>query len=473
MTVAQSPASLFMELWRTAKSYSPSVLSKVVLPGEDFNNKALQALEIDDATASYEQLIALRDEPGTPLRGRVLALMFLIDKFFLRVHPRSVVLPRSLVKQPPLPEWLVSIKRRRLITGYYDLSDNFALIPRGPLTRVARDECAASAECLPDYFAALSVVPTSTAVNDYPVAIRFMVVGSSVDSGVPPSINSGAERMIFIPLASQLSDVQMSFRQTSRRRVVRFSAAASLDVTAGVVGSLKGGGFSDIAIAPELLISEAAADDVSRAVSKLEAAPRLFVCGSGNTNAQEEDQAWNESRVLNGVGAELWRQRKIWPAFIDPVRAAKYQMPNPNSEAIYEDNCSGSEILVVDVDTLGRCVVLICQDIMATPLAEDINRCVQPDWIFSPLLDEGVGLGRWAHQRAFALSPHSNARFVMVSSTALGDNSSNSCGLAVGPRAKVGDDDGRVCGLARVEAGGTYAVLTWREDWSKTILGSD
>jgi hypothetical protein len=127
---------------------------------------------------------------------------------------------------------------------------------------------------------------------------------------------------------------------------------------------------------------------------------------------------------------------------------------------------------------LGRCVILICQDIEARPLAEDLIRHFQPDWVFMPILDPGITVGRWAHQRTFSLSAVSQARFLVACSTTMvrwPDNCSDepACGLAVGPKETTPPDQGRLHTLVSIVAGSSpgYATVTWGSGlWEKTTL---
>jgi hypothetical protein len=124
----------------------------------------------------------------------------------------------------------------------------------------------------------------------------------------------------------------------------------------------------------------------------------------------------NESRATTGCGATLWIQRKIQAAGFDKKQAMKLGLDIRNQHFVKEDTASGDSVVVTDIDGLGRCITLTCQDIMANPLSEALIRQFQPDWVFVPVLDSNLRIGRWAHQRAFSLSRESRARFVIAKS---------------------------------------------------------
>jgi hypothetical protein len=144
-----------------------------------------------------------------------------------------------------------------------------------------------------------------------------------------------------------------------------------------------------------------------------------------------------------------------------------------------EDNASANEIVVADIDGLGRSVILICQDLQTQPLAPEIIRIFQPDWVFTPILDHGADAGRWAHQRIFDLSCLSHARFLVACCTALADKldikKTVMCGLAAGPRESTDVDAERAVLTAAVQSGAKpgFAVIAWRANyWLESSLGA-
>jgi hypothetical protein len=203
------------------------------------------------------------------------------------------------------------------------------------------------------------------------------------------------------------------------------------------------------------------------------------LAGTGHTVECEDGQAWNEGRVVNGLGAVIWRQRKFWQAGIGKDRAAELNLVFPSDgRFLLEDNASGDEIVVADVDGFGRCIMLICQDVQSRPLSDELIRQFQPDWVFVPILDIGIDEGRWAHARTFELSALSPARFLVSTSTSLAAKIGRedvACGLAVGPKGCTEVDNGRLSKLAVVdkEKGLSYALIDWQESWGKTIISID
>ena len=190
----------------------------------------------------------------------------------------------------------------------------------------------------------------------------------------------------------------------------------------------------------------------------------------------EDGQAWNEGRVVNGLGGIIWKQRKLWQAGIDQQRARDFSLEPPeNGRYLLEDNASGEEVVVADIDGFGRCIMLICQDVQAKPLTDELIRIFQPDWVFAPILDIGISDGRWVHARTFELSALSPARFLVATSTSLAAKPGKAgvaCGLAVGPKGCTEVDAGRVSTLAVADKaqGHNYSLIEWQENWGHTIV---
>jgi len=185
---------------------------------------------------------------------------------------------------------------------------------------------------------------------------------------------------------------------------------------------------------------------------------------------------WNQSSILNAQGARLWDQRKVWPAGIDCARAVSYGLEDGHKGLRYEQTASGNAVTVADIDRLGRCLVLICQDLEATTLSEELISQYQPDWVFTPILDPHIDKSGWAHQRAFTLSARANTRFVVCTSTALPTaNRSHYFLLAVGPRNRTEHDSSRrfhLLGSQGTQSPG-WGCFTWNDaPWAQTSVES-
>jgi hypothetical protein len=80
------------------------------------------------------------------------------------------------------------------------------------------------------------------------------------------------------------------------------------------------------------------------------------------------------------------------------------------------------------------------------PAVSDLIDIYQPDWVFVPILDKGVGPARWVHTRAYELSGRSRARFVIACSLSLAERSGDPeypntpVALLIGPQAVSGSE---------------------------------
>lgn len=473
-----SIAELFIILWEKVgglPSYKRlTATSSDKLFVDDLNSLLKQDKDQD----ILDTLIELINQSAPPADkvGQVLVIMKVIDEFIYRIHPRAVVLPTALAS---IPKWLQKLRYDRYGQGFYGKVNEHVLLPRGPLLRSARDEFASSAESFADRFAALAVVKEKLNHESQSIIINSIFIGADQAKGVVSSSSLGQEKIAFIPIAEHADDLITAEHVISGQTFVDFRIHPTVNSADRLISALSQLGYADIAVAPELVMSESAADELPEKLRSFKPPPaRMIVAGSGYTQSHDNGLPWNELRVFNGLGTELWRQRKIWPAGLSRDRALEFGLSDPGAGLVKEHNSSGVEIIVADVEELGRCVVLICQDIQSQPLSSELIRQFQPDWVFVPILDIGIESGRWGHQRAFDLSGLSNARFVLSTSTALAHKKSTlpkqpNCGLAVGPKSATKNDSERryQCISVDEETSPGYALLEWKSDtWKKTTL---
>lgn len=474
---ATTPIGLYLELWLIACKWKPSIVSGVMRPDAAFNELVKRALLNSNGV---EACIAIKkllgDASNGVFKGLVLEVLREIDRFLYCIHPRVLLHPSMDVVEFDMRHWVRSLKAKRITQGCYFEAGGYKVVPRGPLVRLPRPEYASSATSFSDRFSALSVVPCVLHNEMVELRVRHVAKSSSIVSGVKPSRRTGQEIIAFIPVAEKSEDIVLTQRVTSASNFVDFKVAPDLDVASSIADTLKNIGYADIAIAPELVVSVV---DSIKLIEKIRLDPgrhRILLAGTGHTEDLEEGQSWNEGRVVNGMGAVIWKQRKFWQAGIDQKRAQEFKLIVPeDGRHLLEDNASGDEIFVVDIDGFGRCVMLICQDVQAKPISDDLIRIFQPDWVFAPILDVGISDGRWSHARAFELSALSPARFLVVTSTSLAEKIGKdnvACGLAVGPKGCSEVDEGRVAKLAvaNKSLGHNYSLVEWQEDWGKTTV---
>jgi hypothetical protein len=307
------------------------------------------------------------------------AVMYEIDSVFGHIHPRSVVASPAygVNSRRTIPEWLKVLKSQRRENGHYGGSAEWLVLPRGPLTRRERDPNASSADSVADRFAYLTVVPSTVLENGRKVPVRVCTIEADTARGTSPARSPGSEMVGFVPIAEEAGDVVHAIRTTDGRHFVDFRARTDLDSAKRFISAIERSKPVDIAVAPELVMAQDRAaqlpDLILRSRLTVSERPGLFVAGSGATSDKEKGQPWNEGTILNSIGTVLWTQRKVQQAGISSDRARQFPLPEPGiGRQIMEDNASGDEIVIADVSGFGRCVVLICQDLQARPLSEEI-----------------------------------------------------------------------------------------------------
>jgi len=477
------PGELFIAFWRIAGSWEPADRAVLIRPTPATRQQLASAVAIDDGAHAVAAILGTIDAAwpaGDAQRDRieqaglVLEAMHAIEYAYVSLHPRTRVVPPSLGAPPAVPHWLEAGARWRLRHGSFAEADGRRLIPSGPFSRHARGRAESAANSLQDHFPILTVAPIESHEQDRSISVDMKVIGTDMMRGVPASRSIGRERIRFIPLAEERGD--LAFSTGVRAGQMTLDVKPTVDTAVRLLQALADGSDIDIAFAPELTVPGDAEATIREGIAALAGlAPRIVLAGSG-LSAEKADcgRAWNEARVFGRGGVLLWRQRKIWPFGMQQSRALGYGFPDPGENGtLMEDIAGHSRITVVDLDGFGRCIVLICQDLEAHLVVEEIIERYQPDWILTPVLDPGVKIPGWAHSRAVMLSKRSQARVLVGSSLTLNHHlkatgSEPAVGLAVGPASPTKGPDGKVAvsravALVKAEDGPSprSGILVW------------
>lgn len=468
-----SPAEFFIFAYSMLGTLAPEVRSAASKQTNSFKTEVKEVLLEDDEEEIVHSLRRLAGRSSSDVQGffgRILAIMTEIDSAFYCIHPRAFGTTGPSMSFAPPPIWLRNLRTRRRFEGTYATYDRKILIPRGPLLRESRQSDAASADSMADRFSALGVTQFTFLQEERSIQVKINVVGAAAIGGVSSSKNPGAETVSFIPVAEDINDLEKKERTNEGCHFVSFSPASSFSPVRIAVSALVASGPVDIAIMPESVMPASHIPMLSDEIGKLGVqAPRLIICGSGDTDDKNAlGMAWNEASVLNSIGSVIWRQRKIWPAGFSNDRAVQYGIEPAVGSLVMEDNASAELIEVVDIDSLGRCIILICQDVLAAPVSSELIGRFQPDWIFTPILDSGIGENRWINDRVYEFSGLSQSRYVVSCSMSLAVKlgyPSAGCGLAMGPRSASNPDKAKQYTI--VKAANGFAVATWRANgWS-------
>jgi hypothetical protein len=371
--------------------------------------------------------------------GLVLGALKAVDASLGVVHPRVGLLPPVL--GGPAPQtWVRDLGERRVVQGYFVHDKESALIARGPFARNSRAHLETSTFILADQFAWCAVVPRSLNGDRGKVLIEVRVINQDCARGVPRrSDHAGSETISLAPLAETADDLVP--------KVTVDDGTYYLDVTKGpkfapemkFVAVVRECADSDILLLPELTVDRKDVESFADILTNQNPGPRLVVAGSGLTPAAGRDLPWNAAVVLNASGTVLWEHQKVAAYGMLPETFRGLDIPGADKAPQLMERIAWSDrIVVADLDGLGRCIVLICQDLMMDIVA-DLVRKYEPDWVFVPILDSGTNFHRWPFRRASDLSAESAARYVVVSSLTMRKwmkthHPGDQIGVAIGPR---------------------------------------
>lgn len=438
---APTPAHLFLDYWTVAAALTEAQRTSALKTTREFEARAREMATMEDPEKAAAGLAALATGPtDVERRGRMLSVMNAIDMAFSTLHPRT---PRAPTRRAPRPpSWLLAMQDRRFLDGFYISTERFALVPRGPLLRTARDPDASSADTLEDRFAYLAALPRILDHNGRNISVSIKCVGSDLLTGVEPIAKPGNERIAFIPVAEGAADLDICMIERGGNPHIHYGPAAAFAGGQRLADALTTLGGHDIAVAPELVMNPDQTALVQEKLRTASGSPRFVLLGTGNSAEHMEGMAFNEAVLVNSVGSELWRQRKVWPAKLGPSEASKLGLCETGTGTHYpEDNASGQDLQLVDIDGFGRVLVLICQD-LKSPAIAPLVQASQPDWILVPILADNLAQGRWAHRQALAISENAQSRFVGVTSSTLAHRYGSdpaTIGFALGP-ARIPDD---------------------------------
>lgn len=449
-----TPADLFVELWGVASAWDEGLLLKAqVGVKKPLLESMTGALEVDSQEQATKDLIGKarsRIESQCEENKAVgfMAMMLAINEIFRRIHPRYPEVGPAYGRPKLVPGWLAESRRNRAKFGAYTKNGCKSLIPKGPLCRSSRDPVYDGGVSLASSFDALRVVNATTKQGERTVEIAMKSFTVHRMLGVERAPNNrivGSESVAFLPIALARTDISV-LPQEGGGGFVDFRPSEDLQASSRLEEALKDLGEAvDIALAPEFVFSERESGKAKSVLRSMRSRLcRIALLGSGVEGSKSTSGFYNTSTVVNGCGCELWSQKKVWPALIAKERISELGLPNPDGQNFFQEGTSsGVEVVVSDIEDLGRVVVLICQDIKGDPFSRDVLREYEPDWVLVPILDIGIDPGRWVHRECFKLSEMVGSRFAVVNSMAFADKETY-FGMAVGPAQGDASDGDRL-----------------------------
>jgi hypothetical protein len=463
-----------IELWCLAANLPPDHRGDLDFVPSAVEDAIRSALLEDDAVLADKAIRRIVWVGTSPRDCYLLASLREFDNLFNTIHPRHQSLPPKYRSGITPPNWLSDFKQQRRDTGCYEESDDYRLIAKGPLTRVPRRDNASYADSIFDRFVSISVVHTRGQQEQRRIPIQMVAISSAVGSGVPSFTSRlGSEVVAFIPTAELKDELIGEVETRNGQDYVEISLGATFDPAARLMTALQCCGTADIAIGSELTLTSPHLKEISDSLALIKSSvPGLIIAGTAPTESvSERNQAWNEAVTFNAHGKVLWSQRKLVPYAMDRESAISSRFIEKGTSnvigvsgpiKVVENNAAGDTLLIADIESAGRCIILICQDFNANPLVTSVLAEYQPDWIFVPILARGCG--HWVRNRIFELSSYSQGRFAICSSSSIShacgdDIRATDFGLAAGPFDPSDSNCARAAALLKNE--GAYSQPMW------------
>ncbi|HCB74792.1 MAG TPA: hypothetical protein DEP91_01225 [Sphingomonas bacterium] len=479
---AQDPADLFLLLSSYVTSLSGATVAAAASLPTDVTDFFTLALHAEGGSAAVDEMCAVlqkhwpREDNWKAQRVRAalaLSAMRAIDVAMLAIHPRSLIGTGGFSS---LPEWLENSRERRTLDGVYAQAANQALIARGPFARAPRSPTEESTFVLTNQFAALKIVDMSVfRESGRELTVKLKVIDQGADLGVPPRRDrAGSEVISFVPLAEAGDDLLARISTDDATTYIDIEKGTGFDPVGRLVNAIGDCADSDIIVAPELTVTSSDVSAIAAALSAMQSArPRLVVAGSGLA-AQDSESGlpYNQATIFNANGAALWYHRKIAAYAMRDNTSKDLNLPGAaGAPELMERIAWSNAITIADVDGLGRCLVLICQDLVMQVVRNLLDE-FRPDWVLIPIMDSGTSLNRWPARHARDLAAFSESRFVIVSSLAMKHWLKTSypgeqMGVAIGPAYVNNGDAGADVAARQIEVGPEspgrrHATVRWR-----------
>ena len=341
----------------------------------------------------------------------------------------AAVRPGHLVAAPP--PYLVQIRIQYLATGSFCRAAPGWVLPKPPLSPLILREDGPRASASGD-----------TPRNLYCNLLRFR------DDGLTPFLldvrrvarrddfdegELGPDRrprVAVVPCAEEHGDIEFTSRLHGSPRldasVAQVAERRMIEQAGALITRLADASVA-LALLPELAVTGAVVSALSSALKSLrranpDASLRWVIAGSGPSDEVDPQSGlrFNQCVVLGATGKAIWRQRKLNHYAMHPDAMKRYGLDDLVIDARdhVEDMHTCSRVCIRD-SVLGRVVVLICEDLAQPRPGEIVMDGLRPDWVFTPVLDGELLVGRWGHQRAWQNAARFEANALIATSLVL------------------------------------------------------
>jgi hypothetical protein len=473
---------VFACLWRTLEPLAGDILNHAWKGFAAPEAKVFEEMLRNASDGALPEHIANYLKGADPLLGRVkcavpaseaiqraYVVAACIDRAFEAIRPSAFRHARVQTFNGSLAEF----RRQWLTQGSYGRQPSVLghVIPKGPLRR-DRDE-GGNGDNLENLFHNLTVALPGAFGSGHSFTVRVLPYDMS------PQVPDDS-RLGFVPLAESAEDLRFTPRMLNDRPFLDVEPrdeAALADRARAAVGKLNAEGVK-VALFPELCVSPAIRAAIRDALPS-DGSLELLVLGSGaSADTDGKGRKYNECVVLNGSGEELWSQRKMNGYHMDSTNMEKYGVTAVVAGADHREwTVSDKHMVIVDTTDGRRIVVLICEDLNQDKPSRLATRLLRPDWIFSPVLDGSLNVGRWTQRRGWDLSYEFGSRVVVSNSMTLharfrkkDGNQPNTCGVGL----CIDDKEAQRFHVATVslsDASPVVSIVDWvAKDWKKAMV---
>lgn len=175
----------------------------------------------------------------------------------------------------------------------------------------------------------------------------------------------------------------------------------------------------DIVVLPELVSSERLRTAV-RVWMRRHRRPGLVLAGTEAVDVGARTPA-NRAFMLGRLGDLLWTQDKIHRYTLQRAGVVGLNLTAALGEHALDEECfsSARTVKVRDVPAIGRCIILICQDLFQAEPGRAVALAAGADLVFAPIMDVPAEIAPWAMRSALDLATDPRATTVIANSYAL------------------------------------------------------
>lgn len=417
------PGDLFASLWSTVAPCAGAIIARPwdgrLAP--EFNAILQRLSEAQDPHVPPEIEAYLAGHSVSFTCGvtapveRAFVVMCALDGAAVAIHPAMPNRLPGLARAPT--GMLAAMKARRTTTGHYaDVPGTGIVVPKGHLvSRNATrpdDASEASGTDLGHQFTHLTLAPHPgngrTIRFIAPAPSKFFVSSDRTDC------------VGLAPIAEDFDDIDFVATKRGDRPYLDAIPRSPMlvdRIAASVIALLDEG--AGVIVLPELVGSVAAIEALRLKLrNRGSGTEGLILAGTGASTSLEQSTMLphNEAVLIGANGRILAQQRKLhlFNMGFERMRACEINaVPGCETRNHMEDAAAGTELVVCDLQGLGRVMTLICEDLQQQVPGGDLALLLRPDWILTPVLDVSQKVGRWAHARSIEIGRKTLSRIVI------------------------------------------------------------